>query len=126
MAWTVFIIASLLNWAWEVARLSVYEGFENASATYSLIHCRPATAMDTLFILGIYYSVRMLLRDRQWISHLKVLGHVVVMLTGAAVAAITEKAALKLGWWSYGAISLGLLRSVPGYCLLRKCHSCRQ
>jgi hypothetical protein len=102
MTWIIFILAFFLNWVWEVAQLTVYEGFKNPSSTYRLIHCLPATIMDALFIVGMYYAGRVLLRDRQWISHVKVLGYTVVILIGAVAAVLTEKVALKFGWWSYG------------------------
>ena len=102
MAWIIFIIAFLLNWVWEVTQLTAYEGFINLSSAYRLIHCLPTTIMDALFIVGVYTAGRVVLRDRRWISHMRVLGYAVVILIGAVAAVLIEKVALNLGWWSYG------------------------
>lgn len=102
MALTVFTVAFLLNFAWEVLQVFAYTSNRQLSMIEHLAFCVLAALADALFITAIYYVGRIALKDKTWITRLNAKSVCMVMLIGAIASLIVERVALSYGWWCYG------------------------
>ncbi len=97
----VFIVASLLNYLWELAQAPLYVGLENYS-TAVFWHCFVSSLGDGLMILLIVAAGWIALQRQNWFEHPGVPGYLVMLATGLLLAVLVEWVGLHvLGRWRY-------------------------
>lgn len=95
----VFVVAFLLNFAWELAQVPLYEGV--GRDLQSFLGCLSAAVGDAVFIsvvylaLAAYHGSYRWAERRTWKDLLAVLGAGMLFAVGA------ELVATQLGWWTY-------------------------
>lgn len=98
---SVFIVAVLLNYLWELAQAPLYVGLENYNAGV-FWHCFVASLGDGIMVLLIYLAGRMILRRHDWFQRPGVPGYVFMLTTGFLLALMVEWFGLHvLGRWQY-------------------------
>ena len=98
---SVFIVAVLLNYLWELAQAPLYVGLENYNAGV-FWHCFVASLGDGIMVLLIVVSGWLILRKPDWFVRPGVRGYVVMITTGLVLAVLVEWVAVhKLGRWVY-------------------------
>lgn len=92
-------ISFILNEAWELIQMPLY-----SSAFYNLRHvvfCTLGALADMIMVLLLYFSFAFIYKNLFWIIQSNWLKILVVMLTGAVGAVLSEKRHLLLGSWAY-------------------------
>ncbi|MCP5113381.1 MAG: hypothetical protein GY953_21315 [bacterium] len=97
----VFLVACVFNAIWETAQLPAFAGMSELPLIAHVVGGGGATALDGLFIAGVYLTASWWWRDPSWIERRHVPGFVYAAVLGAVTAIIVEYLALTLGWWSY-------------------------
>ncbi len=106
---TIFAVAVLFNYPWELAQSPLYVGMDNFSAIWR--HCFVASLGDGLLVLLIFVTGWAALRRRDWFVHPGGRGYAVMLAAGLAISVGTEWVAVPLvGRWVYTAQML----LVPG------------
>ncbi len=101
-----FLLAFILNFAWEVIQGPLYNGF-----TYSIAHialCGLASVADAIMVMLIYFVLGLIYKDALWIKQLTLQRIFILILIGGIGAVLSEVRHLSLGNWSY-ATSMPLL-----------------
>jgi len=96
-----FIIASsfLLNFAWEMLQMPLYEGMEPGIQT--ILFCALAAVADTVMVLLIYYAFGFIYKSPFWIKHLNYARVILLILTGGLGAVLMELRHISSGTWGY-------------------------
>jgi hypothetical protein len=98
---SVFIVAVLLNYLWELAQAPLYVGLERYTAAV-FWHCFVASLGDGFMVLLIVVAGRISLRRWDWFEHPGVPGYLVMFITGLTLAVLAESVAVHiLGRWQY-------------------------
>ncbi|HET9295361.1 MAG TPA: hypothetical protein VFP18_00575 [Candidatus Binatia bacterium] len=98
---SVFIVAVLVNYPWELARAPLYVGLEayNAGVFW---HCFVASLGDGIMVLLIVAAGWIALRQPAWFVRPGVGGYFVMITTGMVLAVLVELLAVhklvKEGW----------------------------
>ena len=98
---SVFIVAVLVNYPWELAQAPLYVGLEayNAGVFW---HCFVASLGDGIMVLLIVAAGWITLRQPAWFVRPGVRGHLVMITTGLVLAVLVELVAVHgLGRWIY-------------------------
>ncbi len=96
---TIFVVAVLFNYPWELAQAQLYVGMNNFRTTWW--HCFRASLGDGLLVLMIFAVGWAVLR-RDWFAHPDVRGYAVMLVTGLAIGGGVEWIAVHLmGRWAY-------------------------
>jgi hypothetical protein len=106
---TLFVVAVLLNYPWELAQSPLYVGTGNLSAMWW--HCFVASVGDGFLVLLIFTAGWAVLRRPTWFVQPGVHGYLLMLTVGLVIGVSVEWAAVPVaGRWTYTArISL-----VPG------------
>jgi hypothetical protein len=108
---TIFVVAVLGNYPWELAQAPLYAGMESLRAMWW--HCFVASLADGLLVLGIFVAGWIALGRQTWFVHPGVQGYGVMLTTGLVIGLINEWVAVYvLGRWMYTA-------QMPLFCALR-------
>jgi len=86
---SVFVVAVLLNYLWELAQAPLYVGLENYNSAV-LWHCFVASLGDGLMVLLIVPLGWVVLRQPDWFEQSGVLGYVVMLTAGLVIAVLIE------------------------------------
>jgi hypothetical protein len=98
---SVFIVAVLLNYLWELAQAPLYIGLEayNAGVFW---HCLVASLGDAIMVLLIVAAGWITLRQPDWFVRPGVSGYLVMIAAGLLLAILVEWVAVqKLERWAY-------------------------
>ena len=100
---TVFIVAVLLNYLWELGQARLYLGMEEYNPGV-FWHCFVASLGDGIMVLLIVAAGWIALRQPAWFVRPGVRGYLVMITTGLVLAVLVELVAVhKLGRWAYAA-----------------------
>lgn len=98
-AFRVAILAFLLNFAWELIQMPLYQG---SSYSISFIGFYAlASVADAIMVLLLYFGFALILKNMFWIEFLNTQQIIVVILTGGIGAVLSEMRHLSLGSWVY-------------------------
>ena len=97
---TIFIVAAVLNYVWEIGQGFLYSGMDYKKAVWW--HCFVASLGDGILILLIYFTGLIVLRRTDWFA-VQIRGRYPVMLVaGLAFGLGTEWIGIKLlHRWTY-------------------------
>lgn len=106
---TIFVVAVLFNYPWELAQAHLYMGMESFRTLWW--HCFVASLGDGLLVLLIFTAGWVMLRRQEWFARPGVRGYVVMLAAGLVIGVSVEWVAVHLaGRWAYTARML----LVPG------------
>lgn len=98
---SVYIVAVLLNYVWELAQAPLYVGLESYS-TSVFWHCFAASLGDGIMVLLIVAAGWIALQRQNWFEHPGVPGYLVMLATGLLLAVLVEWVGVHvLGRWRY-------------------------
>ena len=97
----LFFIAVALNFAWEMAQMSLYAS--TGSWVQNSAECVRASLGDGGIALAIYTAGAVLFRRLDWFRQPGGRGYAVMFSVGVILAAAFEMAALRSGRWAYSA-----------------------
>jgi len=99
---TIFVVAVLGNYRWELAQAPLYVGMESFRAVWW--HCFVASLGDGLVILGIFVAGWIALGRQTWFVHPGAQGYGVMLTTGLVIGGVIEWVAVPLlERWMYTA-----------------------
>jgi hypothetical protein len=99
---TLFVVAVLANYLWELAQAPLYVGMESFRAVWW--HCFIASLGDGLLVLGIFATGWVVLRRYRWFIHPGVAGYAVMVGAGLVIGVTIEWVAVHiLVRWMYTA-----------------------
>ena len=98
---SVFLVAVLVNYAWELAQAPLYVGLEDYNAGV-FRHCFVASLGDGIMVLLIVAAGAVVLRRRNWFLQPGVAGYGVMLTSGLLLAILVEWGAVYvLRRWEY-------------------------
>ena len=98
---SVFIVAVLLNYLWELAQAPLYVGMEAYNARI-FWHCFVASLGDGIMVLLIAAAASFMLRRPEWFVRPGFRGYLVIMMAGLVLAVVVEWVAVHiLNRWEY-------------------------
>ena len=99
----VFIVAVLVNYAWELAQASLYVGLERYTAGV-FWHCFVASLGDGVMVLLIVAAGWIMLKRIDWFERPGKAGYVIMLTVGFSLALLVEWLGLGvLRRWEYSA-----------------------
>ncbi len=98
-AFRVFIWAFLLNFAWELIQMPLYQGSSYSISFISF--CALASVADAIMVLLLYLVFSFILKNMFWVEFLNTQQIIVIILTGGTGAILSEIRHLSLGNWAY-------------------------
>ncbi len=98
-SFTIILIAFLLNFAWEMLQMPLYEGMELTIT--SVAFCGLASVADTVLVLLLYYFFALVYREPFWVQTYTLQRIVVLALYGATGAIVAEIVHVYAGNWTY-------------------------
>jgi len=112
---TLFVVAVLFNYPWELAQAPLYVGMKSFRTTWW--HCFRASLGDGLLVLIIFAAGWAVRRRYDWFVHPGVCGYLIMLAIGLTIGVSVEWGAVHLmGRWAYTAqmplvpgLSLGIL-----------------
>ena len=107
---SIFIVAVLLNYLWELAQAPLYVGLQDYD-TRVFWHCFVASLGDGIMVLLIVAAGWITLRQPDWFVRPGVPGYLVMIAAGLFLAVVVEWMAVhKLQRWAYA----DRMPTVPG------------
>lgn len=101
---SIYIVALLVNYAWEMLQMPFFHGM-NFSVTIAVWgRCLYASFGDANIILGIFLLGALLFKDLKWPLKMRVLKFVYLLSAGAIVAVLVELYAMSTDRWGYSEI----------------------
>jgi len=98
---TIFIVAVLLNYLWELAQAPLYVGLEGYNSAV-FWHCFVASLGDGLMVLLIVAAGWITLQHQNWFEDPGVPGYLVILTTGFLLAVLVEWVGVRvLDRWQY-------------------------
>ena len=98
---SVFIVAVVLNYLWELAQAPLYVGLEDYNAGV-FWHCFVASLGDGIMVLLMVAAGWITLRQADWFDRPGVPGYLVMITAGLVLAVLVEWVAVhRLGRWVY-------------------------
>ena len=97
----VFVVAVALNYLWELGQSPLYAGMERFGL--ALWHCFVASLGDGLLVLLIFAVGRLAFGRGDWYERPGARGRLLTLAAGLVVGVGVEWAALRFGYWEYGA-----------------------
>lgn len=99
---TIFFVAVLLNYPWEVAQAPLYVG--QGSLAESAVHCIVPSFGDGVIVLAIWGIGWLVLRRPDWSDRPGIGGYALMLSVGFAIAVVIEWGAVQvLDRWRYAA-----------------------
>jgi hypothetical protein len=99
VSYLIIAFSFLLNFAWEMLQMPLYEGMEPGIQT--TLFCALAAVADALMVLLIYYAFGLIYKSPLWIKHLNYVRVILLILTGGLGAVLMELRHLDTGTWGY-------------------------
>jgi len=97
---TVFVLAVVVNYPWELAQAQLYEGMNDFSL--ALWRCFVASLGDGILVLLIFGAGWAALRRSDWFVNPGRLGYLVMLASGLVIGIVVEWAAVHvMGQWTY-------------------------
>lgn len=97
---TIFMMAVLFNYPWELAQSPLYVGMDSLSAVWW--HCFVASLGDGLLVLCLFATGWAVLRQREWFMHPGVRGYAVILTMGLVIGVSIEWVAMHVTKrWAY-------------------------
>ena len=97
----IFAVAVALNYLWELGQSPLYAGMERFGLV--LWHCFVASLGDGLLVLLIFAVGRLVFGRGDWYEKPGARGRLLTLAVGLGVGVGVEWAALRFGYWEYGA-----------------------
>ena len=98
---SLFIVAVVLNYVWELAQAPLYVGLEDYD-TRVFWHCFVASLGDGIMVLLIVAAGWITLRQPDWFVRPGISGYLVMIVAGLLLAVLVEWVAVhRLGHWAY-------------------------
>ncbi|HEU4340371.1 MAG TPA: hypothetical protein VFU31_02255 [Candidatus Binatia bacterium] len=98
---SVFVVAVLLNYLWELAQAPLYLGLEDYTATV-FWHCFVASLGDGLMVLLIFVAGWITLNRWDWFKQPGVAGYLAILSAGFVLAILVESVAVHImERWAY-------------------------
>lgn len=98
---SIFVVAVLLNYPWELAQAPLYVGMEDYNAEV-LLHCFVASLGDGIMVLLIVAAGWITLRQPDWFVRPGISGYVVMIAAGLLLAVVVEWVPVhKFERWAY-------------------------
>jgi hypothetical protein len=98
---SVFIVAVLFNYLWELAQAPLYVGLESYNPGV-LWHCFVASLGDAVMVILIFATGWIALQRPDWFEHPGLSGYVVMLAAGLVLAVLVEWVGLHvLDRWQY-------------------------
>ncbi len=88
VSYLIIAFSFLLNFAWEMLQMPLYEGMEPGIQT--TLFCALAAVADALMVLLIYYAFGLIYKSPLWIKHLNYVRVILLILTGGLGAVLME------------------------------------
>jgi len=99
---TIFVVAVLFNYPWELAQSPLYAGMEGFRTMWW--HCFVASLGDGLLVLLICAAGWIVLGRRDWFVRPGVRGYIVMLAVGLVIGVSVEWVAVRVaGRWAYTA-----------------------
>ena len=97
---TVFALAVVVNYLWELAQAPLYEGMSDFSL--ALWHCFVASLGDGMLVLLIFGAGWAALRRSDWFVNPGRRGYLVMLAAGLVIGVVVEWSAVHfMGQWTY-------------------------
>ena len=93
------IVAFILNLAWEIIQMSLYE-----NNVYDLLHisfCALASVADAVMVILIYFCFALGYKNAFWIKNINIEKALVLIFTGGIGAILAEMRHVSAGDWTY-------------------------
>lgn len=95
----VVVLSFLLNFAWEVIQMPLYEG--TSFNVQSVALCALASVADAIMVLLLYYFFAFIYKEPLWIQKLLATRVFALVVTGLTGAILVEIRHVSSGSWSY-------------------------
>ncbi len=99
LAATIFAVAVLFNYPWELAQMPLYEGAGYEGQTF--LYCFLASLGDGLLVLLIFAAGWIAFRRREWFVGQGARGYLLMLAAGLIIAVAIERVATGTGQWQY-------------------------
>ena len=99
LAATIFAVAVLFNYPWELAQMPLYEGAGYEGRTF--LYCFLASLGDGLLVLLIFAAGWAWFRRREWYVGQGARGYLLMLGAGFVIAVAIERVATGTGQWRY-------------------------
>jgi len=99
LAATIFAVAVLINYPWELAQMPLYEGAGYDGRTF--LYCFLASLGDGLVVLLIFAAGWIAFRRREWFMGRGARGYLLMLAAGLIIAVGIERVAVGTGQWQY-------------------------
>ncbi len=96
---TIFAVAVLFNYPWELAQMPLYEGSSYDGRTF--LYCFLASLGDGLLVLLIFAAGWIVFRRREWFVQQGARGYLLMLAAGLIIAVGIERVAVGTGQWLY-------------------------
>lgn len=96
---TIFAVAVLINYPWELAQMPLYEGAGYDARTF--LYCFLASLGDGLLVLLIFAAGWIAFRRREWFMGQGARGYLLMLAAGFVIAVAIERVATGTGQWQY-------------------------
>ena len=97
----IFFVAVALNYLWELGQSPLYAGMDRFGL--ALWHCFVASSGDGLLVLLIFAAGRLAFGKGDWYERPGAGGRLLTLAAGVLIGVGVEWAALRFGYWEYGA-----------------------
>ncbi len=99
LAASIFAVAVLFNYPWELAQMPLYEGSSYDGRTF--LYCFLASLGDGLLVLLIFAAGWIVFRRREWFVRHGARGYLLMLAAGLIIAVGIERVAVGTGQWLY-------------------------
>lgn len=99
LIFTIFILAFILNLAWELLQGPLYSGYSFNAQHISF--CALASVADAIMVVLLYFFLGLIYKDALWIRNLTVTRVLVIILIGGIGAIVFEARHIMVASWVY-------------------------
>jgi len=99
LTYLIIAFSFLLNFAWEMLQMPLYEGMRLNMQTAML--CGLASIADTLMVLLLYYAFAVIYKEVFWVQHFALKRISILIVVGATGAILAEMLHVSTGSWRY-------------------------
>jgi hypothetical protein len=99
LVYLIVVSSFLLNFAWEMLQMSLYEGMKVTLQT--AMFCGVASFADVTMVMMLYYAFAVVYKDAFWAQHFTPTRILLLIVVGAIGAFLAEMLHLSNGSWKY-------------------------
>ncbi len=99
LTYLIIAFSFLLNFAWEMLQMPLYEGMKLNMQT--AMFCGVASVADALMVLLLYSAFAVVYKDPFWVQHFTPSRILLLVMVGATGAILAEMLHLSTGTWKY-------------------------